>query len=59
MYRFGPAFVLGAAILLVGASIAADSLVAIRFPLVRVAIAVGCIAFGSRLLVHTLARRPR
>jgi hypothetical protein len=57
MYRFGPAFVIGAALLLIGASIVVDALFDIRFPLVRSAIAIGCIAAGSRMIVHALARR--
>lgn len=52
MNRIGFRFLVGAFVLLIGASILVDLLFHVAIPLVRVAVALLCIVVGARLVVH-------
>jgi predicted membrane protein len=57
MHRLGFGFVLGVILMLIGASIAMHVLFHISFPLLPLALAILFVAWGSRMVVHSLGRR--
>jgi hypothetical protein len=59
MNRLGFSFVMGAVILLIGASIAVDLVFDVHVPVVRMVLATLFIVWGARMVVHAFARRDR
>jgi predicted membrane protein len=59
MYRLGFGFVFGAVVLVIGASVLIEVLFGIHFPLVPLVIGIALAIWGSRMMIHALARRDR